>query len=322
MANNFLEKTIASVSHQLEQLGAKVTAETLKEISSVIGNLLNSHRWVCVFEPSPSFFIFDKGGSKDISERIFGGVDMDDALSSAPDAFRMLRAFESLSFIKLGDEENQALKDIVLKYNKEYLLSPDCGKYLSSHPSIMKNLTKSHALDVSPFFSESIENGQKHLDTTEMAIEAALLQSISRSNSVFGKWDYLTHQVIASPFKPIRWVDHIDVFGYRYIEGTTTKSEYLVIEIKKGEAKEGDAEQLMKYVDWVKEEYCHGDYSMIHAFLVASSFKIDKENLLPKIERNYLYRRRPADTRKWTNLELVKFFYADGEISFEKSLAI
>ena len=40
---------------------------------------------------------------------------MDDVLSYKPNSFRMLRAFWKLSFVKIDDEENKALKDIILK---------------------------------------------------------------------------------------------------------------------------------------------------------------------------------------------------------------
>ena len=36
---------------------------------------------------------------------------MDDVLASNPSQFRMLRAFWKLSFIKIDDDENQALID-------------------------------------------------------------------------------------------------------------------------------------------------------------------------------------------------------------------
>ncbi|WP_400246667.1 hypothetical protein AB3U99_07445 [Niallia sp. JL1B1071] len=46
---------------------------------------------------------------------------MDDVLASNPDKFRILRAFWKVSFIKIDDEENKALRDIILKRNEEHL---------------------------------------------------------------------------------------------------------------------------------------------------------------------------------------------------------
>ncbi len=55
-----------------------------------------NQRCLCLFEPDPFFFE--------------NGIDMDDVLSSNPSAFKMLRAFWKLSFIKFDDEENQAFR--------------------------------------------------------------------------------------------------------------------------------------------------------------------------------------------------------------------
>src|SRR5699024_11229780 len=101
----------------------------------------------------------------------------------------------------------------------------------------------------------------------EMAIELGILDLITNNNSVFGKWDYLSHQVIASPFKPIDYMDKMDIYGYRYIHNFDTISKYLIIEIKKDTANTNDLNQLMKYVDWVNQEESFGDYNMIEAFL-------------------------------------------------------
>ena len=52
----------------------------------------------------------------------------------------------------------------------------------------------------------------------EMAIEAAILHKLSNdSETLFGKWDYISHQVPASPFKPVDYMDRIDIFAYKFI---------------------------------------------------------------------------------------------------------
>ena len=61
-------------------------------------------RWFCIFEPQEH--LFKKG------------VDMDDVLQFRPSAFKMLRAFEGLSFIKIDDEENRALKEYICLKNE------------------------------------------------------------------------------------------------------------------------------------------------------------------------------------------------------------
>lgn len=52
-----------------------------------------NNRFICTFEAAPQFF-----------EQ---GIDMDDVLASNPTAFKMLRAFWKLSFIKIDDIENK-----------------------------------------------------------------------------------------------------------------------------------------------------------------------------------------------------------------------
>jgi len=258
-----------------------------------------------LFKPAPHFFK--------------QGVDMDEALSSNPLKFRNLRAFWKLSFIKIDNEENQALKDVLLKINQNLLTKPDGHKlylsnYLDFHSKISK-LVKSHAdykFQLNEILSTCADGTKLN---HEMALEACILYQLSNKYrntvDVFGSWDYLSHQVIASPFKPIDYMDKMDVFGYSFIPGyDSTISKYLVIELKKDPANLGDIDQLLKYVDWINGEYSHGDYSMINSFLVAYDFDEEvieyaKENGL----RNYTLGRRPAKSEKWTNIKLVKYSY-------------
>ncbi|MDI9208867.1 hypothetical protein MT361_09955 [Clostridium butyricum] len=69
------------------------------------------NRCFCIFKSYPNFF-----------EQ---GIDMDDVLSSNPNKFKMLRAFWKLSFVKIDEDENKALKDIILKRNEEFIFSED-----------------------------------------------------------------------------------------------------------------------------------------------------------------------------------------------------
>ncbi len=85
------------------------------------GEVSVNQRCICFFEPDPYFFRL--------------GIDMDDVLSSNPDAFKMLRAFWKLSFIKFDDEENQAFRDIILKRNQVVLTSGDTTGIFEFEPS-------------------------------------------------------------------------------------------------------------------------------------------------------------------------------------------
>lgn len=264
-----------------------------------------NQRWLCTFEPSPHFF-----------KR---GVDMDDVLASNPSAFRMLRAFWRVSFIKFDDDENQAFKDILLKSNQDALKAPIEDETIfpneskSVHAALRKKiLSNDYDLNIAPILTECATGSVlKH----EMALEAGLLFQLSESDvhtlDIFGDWDYLSHQVVASPFKHIDWMDKMDIFGFSYIPGfSPTKSEYFIAELKIGKAKAQDVEQMMKYVDWVKDEYCFGDYSMINAFLVTSKFDEEVMELTESVaDRKFTVDKRPAKSLEWKNLKLVEYSY-------------
>ncbi len=261
------------------------------------------NRCFCTFKPDPYFFL--------------NGIDMDDALSSNPSKFRMLRAMWKVSFIKIDDEENQALQDIILKRNEECLKTE---KYIFSfsskqQDSIVKKMSHDYRLTAySLLMSASDKNKIRH----EMAIEAALCDMLSRDkDSIFGKWDYISHQVIASPFKAIDYMDKMDIFGYRYIQGFKTISKYLVIEIKRDDADEAVIEQIMKYVDWINNEYAHGDYSMIESYVVAAGFP---DSVVEKKEkeciRNFTKGYRPTKACTWNGCKLVQYKYDGEHLSF------
>ncbi|MED5100591.1 hypothetical protein SFC57_06895 [Niallia circulans] len=151
---------------------------------------------------------------------------MDDVLASNPDKFRILRSFWKLSFIKIADEENKALRDIILKRNEEFL-NIKKGRFLFSESlqnSIKHKLTEKYYLTSENILKySSREDYIKH----EMAIEAHIADIITnKKDSVFGKWDFISHQVIASPFKPIDYMDKMDIFGYGNIAGFDTISKY------------------------------------------------------------------------------------------------
>lgn len=293
-----------------EQLGY----EEIKREALVYEGVETPHfRWICLFKPTPHFFL--------------KGLDMDDMLSSNPSAFRMLRAFWKLSFLKFDDTENQAFKDALLKANQDALADHSGRKYISKweefHKQIEPRIKEQHRLNARPFL-ESCATGP--ILNHEMALELALLNQICIKHEatveIFGTWDYLHHQVIASPPKPIDYMDKMDVFGYSFIRGyEPTRAKYLVCELKKGEATRDDAEQLMKYVDWVKDEYAFGDYSMIEAYLVASGFDETLKRKFSEISsRRYIVGRRPAISSEWKNLSLVDYSYNDqtGYVDFHK----
>lgn len=261
--------------------------------------------WICIFRPSPYFFTT--------------GVDMDDVLSYKPNTFKILRAFWKVSFIKIGEEENQSLKEIILLRNQESLCFPNDGNTLlydeTKHREIENHITDNHYLNITDLLS-CCSNGSwiRH----EMAIEAALLYKLSTDyNTIFGRWDYLSHQIPASPFKPIDYMDRMDVFGARFLNDDKVISKYLVVEIKKNEADVEALIQVMKYVDWVCNEYAYDDYSMIEAYVLAYSFKEEAIAQYRSIGvRNYTIGTHPIDNRKWDSLKLIRYEFDGNDIKF------
>lgn len=267
-----------------------------------------NQRWLCTFKPAPNFFV--------------QGIDMDDVLSSNPYLFRMLRAFWKVSFIKLDDLENQALKNALLKYNQDSLSNPILGQdvfetlHNDTHAQISTNQNSHYKFGIAPIMRACSEADKlKH----EMAIEAGILFQLSTKEEetirIFGEWDYLSHQVVASPFKAIDYMDKMDIFGYSYIPGfKPTIANYLVCELKKDIGHEEDVDQLLKYVDWVKDEYCFGDYSPVKSYLIAYDFD-DNATAYARdnVKRLYTLGRRPAKSLIWKDLSLVKYRYSDDD---------
>ncbi|MGN0384388.1 MAG: hypothetical protein ACI4EX_00715 [Lachnospiraceae bacterium] len=283
------------------------TKKEYKELTPLLSHGTPQNRCLCIFEPSPYFFRLS--------------VDMDEALSSDPDKFKILRTMWKVSFIKVDDEENQALQDIILKRNESNLIE---GTNIYSfdkkeHGNLKKRIQQAHRLGAYQILLNAAnDNKIKH----EMAIEAALCDVLGKENNgtPFGTWDYISHQVAASPFKPIDYMDKMDVFGYRYIKGFNTISKYLVIELKKDVANEDVIDQVMKYVDWINQEYAHGDYSMIEAYVVAADFPdsvVKKKN--EQCIRNFTKGYRPTQACTWDNCRLIKYSYNGKHLVFSDS---
>lgn len=262
------------------------------------------NRWICTFEGDPAFFE--------------EGIDTDEILVYKPDTFKMLRAFWKLSFIKLGDEENKSLKEIfLLRHQKELAAGGGILPVTNAvHRAITKHSLSQYLIEPAPLLrSVSTGNRLKH----EMALEAAVVYDLSkdRLQKLLGHWDYISHQVIASPFKPVDYMDKIDVFASRYLPQTEIPCKYLTIELKKDLAGKDTIDQVLKYVDWVCNEYAYGDYGAVEAAVIAYGFETDVAgHYSAVVKRHYTMGSHPVRNEQWNGLKLIRYRYEGGQIKY------
>lgn len=259
-------------------------------------------RWAIKFEPDPAF--------------LEESVDMDDLLVSDPAAFRIIRDFHQRSFIKVDDVEDLAITAALLRANPDHPITRATGSV-----TLADVFANGHEPDVPGLLAKNrSKDGSLKL---EMFLEIGLLWQLAHHDTdtidVFGEWDYLSHQVPASPAKPSEYMDHMDVFGYRYMTGFKPIVEsYFVAELKRDVASADDVPQIMKYVDWVRSEYAHGDYRQVKAFLVAKSFR-DVTTESVGARRDYTRGYRPAEECTWRDLTLVSYDVDEhGHITFAR----
>ena len=276
------------------------------ETDSALTTQATNARWVCFFVPAPQFFKL--------------GVDMDDVLRYKPNVFKMLRAFENRSFIKIDDEENRALKEYIFLENEKV------GRSEEVHFAFDDSLHASlHDRDLSPY----ILNLRKALEAhdidelrSEMLVEAFFLQKVAKGKIPFmGSWDHLTHQLIASPFKPLKYIDKIDVFGYRFSEHYPDDpkliTKFLIIELKKDKVNKSTLEQSMQYVDWICDEYASGDYSLIEAYVLGPGIVRNTAQAKQDVcQRSYIASTHPVVQKKWTNVKFIQYQIEEDDISF------
>lgn len=249
--------------------------------------------WICFFEPCPEFYL--------------DGVDMDDLLQYKPETISELRTFWKKSFIKVGDDEANTIRDFLMLRNhgrKTMAFSP------AFHNVMKSKITKDYLLSPDDLAINCLSGTEiRH----EMALEAILLKRLSAGkDKIFGTWDYLSQQVCASPFKPVDYMDKIDIFGYKYLRIGKEKviSKFLVIELKAGEADIDAVNQISKYIDWVCKKYTFGDYNRIEAFIVAHGFdNLNIGDAKKEASRNFNIGSHPILFKTWSNLRFVKYDY-------------
>lgn len=117
-------------------------------------------------------------------------------------------------------------------------------------------------------------------------------------------------------------MDKIDIFGYERIsEEFLSINRFMCIEVKRNEAEFDLIDQIMKYVDWINQEYSYGDYHMIDAYVVAFDYSDKVIQHARKIGiRNYTKGVRDSiQNLVWDNLHLLKYEYDEQSNSIKFS---
>lgn len=265
----------------------------------------SNYRWLCTFKGSPFFFE--------------EGIDTDEILTYKPNTFKMLRAFWKVSFIKLSDEENASLKEIFLL--RRQIETQTATHVFAESPTThlliqeRENLAD-YVIDPAPMLQTCTEGARvKH----EMALEAAVVYDVCHNRiPSLGQWDYVSHQVVASPFKPIDYMDKIDVLAMRYLPRTKIPCKYLVAELKKDYADHDTIDQVLKYVDWVCNEYAYGDYEAIEACIISAEYEENIDDYYASVvKRYYTLGSHPVRNKRWNDLKLIKYRYENNSIVYE-----
>ena len=277
---------------------------------------------------------------------------MDEALTSYPASFKSLRVIQNRTFIKLDDEEADALFAVLNRKN----VSTEKNDHNDWIPPIfdesMHNIAKTKISTHSEYYSFNIKSLLVNYECwegngirEEMVIEAAVIDALTKkeNNLVFDKLAYVSHQVSASPAKPVEYMEWMDIFGYSVSDYLIEQkipivfaiNQYYVIEIKRDALalpapKRGKetaqirknkavANQLMKYVDWVAKNYASGNYPMVKAILIANDFDAAFVDYCKKMcIRNYNNGYRESTPAVWENFELIKYSFDGTNITFEK----
>lgn len=265
------------------------------------------------------------------------GIDMDKALSSPMrEYFWGLRFWRGFSFRLLGETETEALVKMFLKrFEGEEGLEPKRDE--SSH---MEYVEKNFHGTFSPEFHIS-KNPSAHLKEgvtfrKENWVHATLIEALRTNDGeslpsclIDSNRKNVFREMTASPPKPPKWADSIDVVStYHHPEYEDVTTRYSVFEVKKDEVDSSKVEdynkkisQVMKYVDFIAQKYTDGDYGGIDAYYVARDFseeflefyteskeggQTDSDIISPT--RDYIVDTHDVETAEvWDNLKLLKY---------------
>lgn len=259
------------------------------------GTSLPDHRFVVRLDPEQSRWFEEP-------------VDMDDVLTAGGSGMYALRTMEDRSFAVFDEAEHRA-------FEQELRL---------------RNLDDGHRSGGTPPSGDPLSIVQMNRTISaddELAIESDLAWRLNRGENLQafdGTWSSALRQVTASPPKPVSYIDRVDLLARRFEGSGRFVREHAVIEVKKGRATKKDAEQLMRYVDWVVAEYHHGQYGRVRAYLVAEEFGPQLEGALANVAlRLFTVDPRRPRARRWSAFSLVTASRrADGSYTYERAFGL
>lgn len=290
--------------------------------------LLSTGEWkrvrvVVPFSPSPAFF-------KE-------GIDMDEVLSSrGAGASWSLRFWEGVSFRQLGAKETRSLVEAFLR--RFYGRPKDViGPSKSRKELIQYIKSKNHgALSARRLVAR---NPGVYLDSdgvfeSEKMLHAVLIERLREEE----EGSDIFHEVPASPPKPPRWADSIDILVTRRYPGASIDSQahFDLFEVKKNPETASSlgtlnkvVSQTMRYVDFVAENYADGNYGAIDAYYVARRYterckramRRWETELKDMITRPHVLRvgKDKLETRIWDKLKFLEYGWDDTKESLELS---
>jgi len=309
--------------------------------SALIGPNEDDHwygiRAVVPFIPNPRFY--DKG------------IDMDEILSNPKaSASSGLRFWSGTSFKQLGSDETSLLMEVFARR----FYGDGNGTFEGPDPNeLAEQLLQAHG--PASLASEVQGDSRLYFDPdngmalVESLLHGLLVEHIGTLNSEWSKHlcppDNVDvfHELSASPPKPPRWGDKMDIVSTREIEHVSRPAadwrtdriegipvHYDLTEIKKGSLERlrrnsavsmlsGELSQLMRYADFIAANYAGGNYDAVSAnFVVHKVSDNVKEIFLEAvhgtgdvsdvISRSFILdpREKPA-THVWRDVNLLEY---------------
>jgi len=257
---------------------------------------------------------------------------MDEVLQSdVKGVVRVLPAFEGVSFIKVESEEAKVILDLLMRRNEQVLngeiprergIFPDESEDVHSSVLQRGRDLEEYLIDIDALvtrYADQRAGSLRHEALVQAWLANAITNNLPSVTSIFGSWDFVANQVPASPHKPTRWMDRMDMFGLveRSLaeDVAPTVTRYKMVEVKKDAVRNIETvDQVMKYVAWVAHTRAGGDYGPVDAYIVANGYSDEVIDCVMngRAARDYILPRRPYHPERWDRLTLVRYQYIGG----------